>query len=53
MPIWSKTSHRNAAQDYDIKLSVEIKSILDGFGGLVVSMLASGTRVCGLDFSGI
>ena len=23
----------------------------DGFGGLVVSMLASGTQVCGLDFS--
>ena len=29
------------------KVKTEVTMYLDGFGGLVVSMLASGTQVCG------
>ena len=42
--------------DWSKELLVELFRVIlerDGFGGLMVSMLASGTRVRGLDFSGI
>ena len=43
----SETTHTQTHDAATSQINVTIYSQFDGFGGLVVSMLASGTQVCG------